>query len=201
MATKLINTITRELLGTTIRYKGGQERSVIVSLPPGDIIQFRGKGLKKTYEIHLGHCLNLAEIIQNERDYKEAVKDYKERKKLGRAKRPKKRLSAFNKIYFKALKCLIIMMIPLSMAAQSYNLNKTSITPEAVKLINISEGIEINDSTVKINFTFKTKTISDNNKTLHLFEFPKTENPFKKSYLGLMIYNDKYYIRHSIKVD
>lgn len=78
----------------------------IVSLEPGDMLEFRMKGKRRSVSIHLGHCLNLATLMQGEHDFNEAMKEYTKLKKAGRQflRRPKRSSFPFSPIYFKALK-------------------------------------------------------------------------------------------------
>lgn len=97
---KLTKAISRETLSTD--RKG---RPLVVTLEPGDMITFRPKGNRVSVSVYLGHCMMLAQIIDAEQRYKQAVADYKEAKKLGqRKRRPRKPCLPFSRIYFDALK-------------------------------------------------------------------------------------------------
>lgn len=100
MATKLLKPVKRELFSTS--RKG---RTLIVSLEPGDMISFREKGLKKSFNCYIGHCYVLAQIMQADQEYKERMKNYEERKKKGAKglRKPKKAFLPFSKIYFDAV--------------------------------------------------------------------------------------------------
>lgn len=100
MATKLTKPVVREALSTD--RKG---RTLIVSLEPGDILTFRPKGRKHSVSVYLGHCFMLAQIMDTEHRYKEALEKYNQERKLGlRKRRPKKPTLPFSKVYFQALK-------------------------------------------------------------------------------------------------
>lgn len=104
MAVKLLKAVKREMLGTPSLGKY-RNRNVIVELTPGDTLTFRIKGTKTRYEVYLGHCYQLAQIMTIEKMYKEKLQKYKEKKELGlRCKKPKKPFLPFDKILFKALK-------------------------------------------------------------------------------------------------
>lgn len=100
MATKLIKDVTRE----TLAIKSRKGRPVIVTLAGGDLLQFREKGKRKTFEVSLGHCFNLAFIMQHEQDYKQKLERYNEQKKYrSKLKKPKRSALPFNGIYFKVI--------------------------------------------------------------------------------------------------
>lgn len=99
MATKLLKEVKRETISRAAR------RPMIVSLMPGDVLSFREKGRRKTVEISLGHCFNLAKILSIENMYHEKMEEYKRKKKAGlRAKKPKKSSQFFNPFYYKSIK-------------------------------------------------------------------------------------------------
>lgn len=101
MATKLLKSVKRELLSTDRKGK-----KIIVVLEPGDVISFRAKGTRQSYDVSLTHCFVMAQIITNDNVYKEKLRIYNEKKKAGfmRIKKPKKLNLPFNRIYFEALK-------------------------------------------------------------------------------------------------
>ena len=101
MATKLLKSVVRELIGTD--FTG---RNIIVTLEPGDMISFRTKRSKKAfYEVSLHHCFKLAMIMTQEKQYKEDMKQYNTDKKLGIKRRKPKRMNVkmFNPLYRKAI--------------------------------------------------------------------------------------------------
>lgn len=101
MALKLSKTIVRELFMTN--RKGVP---VIVELQGGDMLVFRMKGSRKKYEVYLGHCFRLAQIMQNEADFKQRTEQYQMKKKAGfkGLRKPKKSSLPYGNLYFKALK-------------------------------------------------------------------------------------------------
>lgn len=101
MAIKLSKTIVRELLSTDRKGK-----PIIIELEGGDMLTFRLKGSPKRYSIFLGHCFRLAQIFQADSDYREKMKDYQAKKKMGmkRLRKPKQSSLPYNNVYFKALK-------------------------------------------------------------------------------------------------
>ena len=105
MATKLLNTVKRELIGVTVGHGKYRGKTIIIELEAGDVITFRIKGTRKKATISLGYCFQLAQIVQADRDYSEKMKEYNLKKKAGmRVRRPKKANFPFNKTLFKALK-------------------------------------------------------------------------------------------------
>ncbi len=105
MATKLTKNVKRETLGVKTRGKY-RDRPIIVTLEPGDMLSFRIKGTQQEATVSLAHCYQLAQIVEGEMRYKQKVKEYKEKKKLGyqHLRQPKKIDFPFNKIYINALK-------------------------------------------------------------------------------------------------
>ena len=101
MATLLMKPISRETLAVT-DYPG---RKIIVTLEPGDTISFRAKGKRTSYEVPLQACYNLALIFTVNFWYKEKMKVWKEKKKMGyRCRKPKKMSAIFSQQYYEALK-------------------------------------------------------------------------------------------------
>ena len=82
MAIKLTKNVRRETLAVTTRGKY-RDRPIIVTLEPGDILSFRIKGTRQEASVSLAHCYQLAQIVECEVRYKEYLKTYKEKKKLG----------------------------------------------------------------------------------------------------------------------
>ncbi len=105
MATKLTKNVKRETLAVKTMGKY-RDRPIIVTLEPGDVLSFRIKGTRQEASVSLAHCYQLAQIVEGEVRYKQKVKEYKEKKKLGyrHLRRPKKMDFPFNKIYINALK-------------------------------------------------------------------------------------------------
>lgn len=98
---KLKKAIHRE----TFSIEGRRKKPVIVSLLPGDVISFRAKGTRTAYEIYLGHCYRLAQIVSMDKMYTQKVKEYKTKKAAGyKCKKPRKPSLPFSKMYFDALK-------------------------------------------------------------------------------------------------
>lgn len=98
MPTKLHKPVTRETASAT---RAGQ--SLIVTLAPGDVIQFRLKGHKRTVSVSLGHCYNLAQIISAENHYNEKVKKYESDRKFKKGlRKPKRGNLPFSKVYYNA---------------------------------------------------------------------------------------------------
>lgn len=103
MATKLVKPIHREMLSVMETRGRNRGRSTIVSLLPGDEIQFRSKGTRKTYTVYLGHCFVMAQIQTILLDYDQALERYNTRRKAGeRARRPIKPILPFSNMYLKA---------------------------------------------------------------------------------------------------
>jgi hypothetical protein len=101
MATLLTKPVSRETLAVT-DHPG---RKIIVTLEPGDMISFRAKGKRTTYEVPLAACYNLALIFTVNSWYKEKMKVWKEKKKMGvRCRKPKRISAIFNQKYYEALK-------------------------------------------------------------------------------------------------
>ena len=101
MATVLTKPISRETLAVT-DHPG---RKIIVTLEPGDMISFRAKGKRTTYEVPLAACYNLALIFTVNSWYKQKMKVWKEKKAHGvRCRKPRRISSIFNQKYYEALK-------------------------------------------------------------------------------------------------
>lgn len=99
--TKLTKSVKRETLYTSVQHGKRRGRPVFVELQPGDILSFRIKGTRQRTDVSLMHCYNLAQIITTDRLYREKLKTYEDRKKLGiRGKKPKKPSGNFNKLYY-----------------------------------------------------------------------------------------------------
>lgn len=96
---KISKVITRECDFVSIRYKG-KYVPVIVQIAPGDILTFRGKGLRRKTEISLDYCMILADIMDTDRIFKQAKQDYKEGK---RKRRPRRPYFPYSSIFYKAL--------------------------------------------------------------------------------------------------
>jgi len=105
MATKLLKTVTRELVNTSMERRNSKRKTVIVSLEPGDIISFREKRSKRKISVHLGHCIYLADILQSYLDYKSRINEYKQKSKAGykRLRKPKFSSYPYSKVYFNVL--------------------------------------------------------------------------------------------------
>ena len=105
MATKLINSVTRELLGTKTNDKY-RHRAVVITLEAGDIATFRIKGTRQTYSVPLAFCLKLAQITDAAKRYKDQLLEYKAKVKAGfkRLRRPKRQEIPYGSIFFDATK-------------------------------------------------------------------------------------------------
>lgn len=107
MATKLLKSVTRELVGTTVgtndKYR---DRPITVTLEAGDVLIFRIKGTQQCFEVPLAHCFRLAQIMELEHKYRKAMDDYKAKKKAGykRLRKPKRGVLPFSKLFFEATK-------------------------------------------------------------------------------------------------
>lgn len=91
------------MLSTGFERGKNRARPVIVSLLPGDEIEFRAKGTRTAYRVYLGHAFRLAQALSMEEIYRDKVKAYQIKKKAGqRAVKPRRPMIPFNKIYFDA---------------------------------------------------------------------------------------------------
>ena len=80
-------------------------RKIIVTLEPGDMISFRANGKRTSYDVPLAACYNLALIFTVNSWYKERMKVWKEKKKMGYGCRKPRKISAiFSQQYYEALK-------------------------------------------------------------------------------------------------
>lgn len=105
MATLLTKAIRREMLSKGMDRGKHRDRAIIVSLLPGDLIEFRLKGTRVRYEVYLGHAFRLAQALTIEADYKKRVTKYNEERKYRKGlRRPKRPMIPFNRIYFEATK-------------------------------------------------------------------------------------------------
>ncbi len=101
MATLLTKDVKRETLAVTNR----RGEKVIVTLKAGDMLEFRIKGKRTTFEVPLQSCFYMGMIQYMEDAYKRKVKKYKEKKLLGqRSRRPKRPPAVFSKKWYQALK-------------------------------------------------------------------------------------------------
>lgn len=103
MATLLSKTVTRQMHSKQLqgKYKG---KPILVSLVPGDDLQFRIKGTRQIFSIYLGHCFRLAQISTYEAEYNQKLKDYKIKKAQGkRVKQIKRTTLPYQTMYFKAI--------------------------------------------------------------------------------------------------
>lgn len=101
MATLLTKDLSRETLAVTDH----QGRKIIVTLEPGDMLEFRAKGKRMKYTVPLAACYNLALIFTVNSWYKEKMKVWKEKKKMGlRCRKPRRISAIFNQKYYEALK-------------------------------------------------------------------------------------------------
>lgn len=104
MATKLNKPVTREAVSTTVAIRGNKQAPLIVTIEPPDMITFRAKGSRRRTSLMIGHCLNLAEVMDAESEYKKRMVTYELKRKAGyRCKRPKKPAAWFARVYYRAL--------------------------------------------------------------------------------------------------
>lgn len=98
--TKLIRTVTRETFS-----KDSKGRTLLVSLEAGDMLSFRVKAHRNDVSVYLGHCYRLAQILDIDIRYHEALKKYNEKKKAGfkRLKKPRRVMPPFNEMYYKTI--------------------------------------------------------------------------------------------------
>jgi hypothetical protein len=103
MATLLSKDVKRETIAVTDL----KSNKMIVTLKAGDMLEFRAKGKRHTYEIPLGACFNLAMIYTAHENYKIKMKRYEEGRKQGRKmKRPRQLPKIFNEKLYQALKLI-----------------------------------------------------------------------------------------------
>jgi len=100
MATLLKKDIVRETYGVTNR----AGKKMIVTLKAGDMLEFRAKGKRIRYEVPLASCYIMAMIQYVEDQYKDKIRKYNEKKKLGmRTRIPKRPARLFTKKWYDAL--------------------------------------------------------------------------------------------------
>jgi len=101
MATLLTKDVTREAyLASDL-----QGRKLIVTLKGGDMIAFRPKGRKVTYEVPLAACYNMALIYSAHEWYRKRLEEYNRKRKAGlRVRKPKPMARIFSRKYYEALK-------------------------------------------------------------------------------------------------
>lgn len=58
-------------------------RPVVVSLLAAELIQFRVKGIKRTYKMHLGTAMGVAQALTIYQDWEDRVEQYKKKKAAG----------------------------------------------------------------------------------------------------------------------
>jgi len=103
MATLLTKDVKRETIAVTDM----KNTKMIVTLKAGDMLEFRAKGRKITYEVPLGACFNLAMIYTASQRHKDRPQKYEEGKKQGRKMRkPKLMPKIFNEKLYQALKLI-----------------------------------------------------------------------------------------------
>jgi hypothetical protein len=99
MATQLVKNVRRALPSTRYIHKGKLKR-VDVTLTPNETLLFHITGTRRYLEIELAHCLNLAEIMNMDRMYRNAMEKYK----AGELKRkPRRGQYPYSQVYFKAI--------------------------------------------------------------------------------------------------
>jgi len=93
------------MLSTGLTRGKDRNRQILVTLLPGDEIEFRMKGTRRKYSIYLGHCFVLAQAMTAEQEYQERLAEYKAKKKAGlkRMRRPKKAQVPVSTFYYKAM--------------------------------------------------------------------------------------------------
>lgn len=103
MATLLTKKIKRQMMSKGLERGKNRDKNIIVTLIPGDMIEFRVKGTRTTYSTYLGHAFRLAQMLTIDSDYKKRMKEYHEKKKFRKGLRmPKRPMIPFNKIYFES---------------------------------------------------------------------------------------------------
>ena len=90
MTTLLTKDIKRETLRVTDR-KGTTQ---IVTLKAGDMLEFRSKGKRTTFEVPLAMCRNLALIIKADEEYKNKMDEYNSGLRKRKPKKPGRMFSA-----------------------------------------------------------------------------------------------------------
>ena len=83
MATKLLKPISRETLAVS-DMKGNIQ---VMTMVPGDMLEFRGKGKRFRYEVPIAAVYYLAIIHTHQQIYKEKLIEYDRCKKAGIKKR------------------------------------------------------------------------------------------------------------------
>lgn len=106
MATKLLNSVTRELVGTKVEFGKHLKRPITLTLEPGDMLSFRIKGTRQVFELPISQAFRLAQLVDETIRYQRAMEDYKEKCKAGykRLRKPKRTAIPYSKIYFDATK-------------------------------------------------------------------------------------------------
>jgi hypothetical protein len=103
MPTLLTKDIKRETLSVT-DLRG---QTMVVTLKAGDMLSFRPRGKRKSYEVPLQGCYHMALIFTAHETYKQRLKEYEDKRKLGiRARRPKKVPRIFSERAYQALKLI-----------------------------------------------------------------------------------------------
>jgi hypothetical protein len=79
---KLIKTVRRELAMKCPegRYRG---KAINIFLMQGDLIVFQVKGTRTKHTISIGHCYNMAINLTMEQEYKQKLREYDEKKRVG----------------------------------------------------------------------------------------------------------------------
>lgn len=101
MATLLLRPITRQLARPLQIGQFESGRPLVITIHPGDTIEFREHGRRTTYEVSLHDCAKLAMIKTLMDNYQQDLQMYNQKKKAGykRIKKPRKpSLYAFNEI-------------------------------------------------------------------------------------------------------
>jgi hypothetical protein len=100
MATLLTKPLTRE----TLALRNRRQEKMLVTLLPGDEIEFRAKGRRTRYQVPLAQVLNLALIATLEKRYKKRWDRYRRLKAQGqRVKRPKAPPRLWSRKFYQAL--------------------------------------------------------------------------------------------------
>lgn len=105
MSTPLKKPVTREMLSKGFVRDKDRNRPILVTLQPGDELEFRIKGTRRKFSIYLGHAFVLAQAMGAEREYQERMAEYKAKKKAGykRLRRPRKAHIPVSTFYYKAM--------------------------------------------------------------------------------------------------
>lgn len=104
MATLLLKPVRRQMLVSVEKGKFDSV-PVIVSILPGDVIEFRIKGTQQRIDCSLHNVYRLAQLITWKKRHDDKLKAYElKRKNGGRGKRPRWTPPPFHKFIYEATK-------------------------------------------------------------------------------------------------